>query len=299
MSRIGVKKETTDGTPVTVDTLLELVSGDIGLVEEGIHAQGMAGTRSHWAARTRAGNRRVSGSITLCPNASEWAVLLPFIMGADASGTSFALAEVLPSFTAVLDKDNGADGKVYTYNGCKAGTATIAAEQGGMLTLDMGVEGWDESIGNAGTFPALTLNVATGPFIFSDAVISVAASNYSFKRFSFTIDNQLDTERFTNSATRTAIPSRGRVVSVSLDGPAGNNHATYPTAATLAAGVAVVATFTNTVHAVSMAITFPKVHFPRRTAVWAGREELMIPLVGEARATAVNNCVSIVLDSTP
>lgn len=299
-SRIGIKKEATEGSAETVDTLLELISGDIGLVEEGIHAQGMTGSRSHWSARTRANTRRVSGSITLNPNAAELAVLLPLILGANASGTSYALAETLQAFTAVLDKDNGTDGKTYTYNGCKVGRAVFSAEQGGMLTVQLDVEGRDEAIGNAGTFPSLSLNVATGPFIFSDAVISVGGSNYSFRRLSITVDNQLDAERFMNSQTRTAIPSRGRVVSVELDGPAGQNHATYPTEATLAAGVAVVATFTNEVHAVSIAFSLPKVHFPRRTAVWAGREELMLPLVGEARASAaVNDELVVTLDSTP
>lgn len=299
-SRIGVKKETVENTPVTVDTLLEVISGDIGLVEEGLHAQGMAGTRSHWAARTRAGVRRVSGSVTLCPNALEWSVLLPFILGADASGTTFATAETLPSFTAVLDKDNGTDGKVFTYAGMKVGRASLTADQGGLLMLQLDVEGRDESIGNAGTFPAISLSVATGPFCFSDAVISVAGSSYSFKSFRLSVDNQLDGDRIMNSAVRTAIPTRGRIVSVELDGPAGNNHASYPTAATLAAGVAVVITLTNTVHAVSMAITLPKCHFPRRSPVWNGREELMIPLAGECRASAAaGDEISIVLDSTP
>ena len=299
-SRIGVKKETTEGTAVTVDTLLELISGDFGLVEEGIHAQGMHGSRSHWAARTRANTRKASGSITLQPNAIELSVLLPFILGADANGTTFALAETLPSFTVVMDKDNATDGKTYTYNGCKCGKAVFSAEQGGLLSVQMDVEGRDESIGAAGTFPALTLNVATGPFVFSDAVISVAGSNYSFKRFSLTVDNQLDADRFMNSQTRTAIPTRGRVVSLELDGPAGQNHATYPTAATLAAGVAVVLTLTNTVHAVSIAFSLLKVHFPRRTAVWSGRDELMLPLMGDSRASAAaGDELTITLDSTP
>lgn len=297
--RLGIKKETTEGTPVTVDTLLEAVSGDLGLIEEDVHAAGMTGTRSHWSARTRVGTRRVSGQFTLCPNAIEWSVLLPWILGADASGTTFALAETLPSYTVVIDKDNGIDGKVFTYNAVKVNRATISADAGRPLMLDLQLEGWDESIGNAGTFPSLTLNVATGPFLMSDAVISVASTPYGFKRIAITIDNALDTERILNSTIRSALPARDRIITCELDGPYGNNSAIYPTAATLAAGVAVVATFTNTVAAVSLAATLTKVHFPRRSPPWGGREEIMLPLAGQARATSAGNEIVVVLDSTP
>jgi hypothetical protein len=299
--RWGMKNESTEGTAVTVDELYEVTGGDVGLVEEGVHAQGMAGTRSRYATRTRAGIRRVTGSLSMQPNAIEWANLLPRILGASAAGTSFLLAEQLPSFTLVADKDNGTDGKVLTYNGCKVSKAVLTAEQGRPLQLDMSIEGWDESVGAAGTFPSLTLNTATGPFLLSDtnAGITVAASTYPFRRVVITIDNMLDGERFMNSNIRSALRAKDRVVTVELDGPYGNNSAAYPTAATLAAGVAVVVTFANTVHAVSMAITLSKVHFPRKSPPMSGREEVMLPLIGEARAGTANDELSIVVDSTP
>ena len=299
---IGVKEETTEGTAVTVDSLLEMISGDIALAETDLHGNGMTGSRSIWSARTRANTRRVSGTINLEPNAAEWALLLPWILGADVSGTAYALAETLQPFTVTIGKDNGTDGKVPTYNGCRVNKAVISAEQGGPLALQLEIEGRDEALGNAGSFPSLTLNVATGPFIFSDSsgAITVGGTAFPVKRFSLTIDNQLDTERFTNSTTRTALPTKGRSISVELGGPYGGKEALYPTAATLAAGVAVVATFTNTVHAVSIAFSLPKCHFPRRTPPWNGREEVELPLTGMARASAaVNDECSVVLDSTP
>lgn len=301
-NHLGIKKETTEGTAVTVNTLLELISGDIGLTEEAVDTNGMTGTRSHWSARTRAGTRKVSGSITLQPNAIEWSVLLPWIFGADASGTTFALAETLPSYTVVKAIDNGTDGKVMTYNGVKVNKAVISGEAGGSpLSLQLDLEGWDEAVGNAATFPSISLNVATGPFLFSDSAgaITVGGSAYGFKRFSLTIDNALDTDRILNSTIRSGLPSRDRLISLELDGPWGTNSATYPTAATLAAGVAVVLTFTNTIAAVSLALSLPKVHFPRKTPPWNGREEVMLPLAGMAKATAANNELVVTLDSTP
>jgi hypothetical protein len=299
--RIGIGSEVTEGTAVAATELYEYLGGDVGLVEEEINSMGMAGTRSRYATRTRAGVRRVTGSLTLQPNAIEWSQLLPRILGAAASGTTFALAEQLPSFTLVIDKDNATDGKTFTYNACKVSRAVLTAEQGRPLTLELGIEGWDESIGAAGTFPSLTLNTATGPFILSDTsgAITVGGAAYPFRRMVLTIDNSPDTERFMNSNIRSALRSKDRIISLELDGPYGNNSAIYPTAATLAAGVAVVIPFTNTVHAVSLSISLPLVHFTRRTPPLAGREEVMLPLVGQARATAANSECVITLDSTP
>lgn len=300
--RIGVKEEVTEGTAVTVDKLLELISGDIALAEEGVNAAGMAGSRSRASARTRAGTRKVSGSITLQPNAIEWALLLPWILGADASGTTYALAELLQPFTVTVDKDNGTDGKVFTYNGCKIAKAVITAEQGAPVSLQCDIEGRDEAIANAGTFPSLTLDTATGPFLTSDCAgaITVGGTAFPFRRMVLTIDNMLDTERFLNSTTRSGMQPKDRIITVELSGPYGGKETLYPTAATLAAGVAVSCTFTNTIAAVSLALSLPKVHFPRKTPAWNGREEVDLTLTGEARwSSAVNDELVVTLDSTP
>jgi len=298
--RIGVKEESSEGTAVTVDSLLELTGGDIALAETEHHAQGMAGSRSQFAARTRANIRRASGSLSLEPNAAEWALLLPWILGADASGTSYALAETLQAFTATIKRDNGTDGKVATYNGCKVARAVISSEQGSPVRLQMDVEGRDETLGNAGTFPSLSLNIATGPFIHTDSAVTVGGTAFPVRRISVTIDNVLDTERFVNSVTRTGLQPKDRLITVELAGPYGGKEALYPTAATLAAGVAVVITYTNTVHAVSLSLSLPKVHFPRQSPPWNGREEFDLPLRGVARAgSAVNDELAVTLDSNP
>lgn len=302
--RLGVKEEVTEGTAVTVDSLLEVLSGDIALVETEHHAQGMAGSRSQFAARTRANIRRVSGSLALQPNAAEWALLLPWILGADASSTTYALAETLQPFTATIKRDNGTDGKVPTYNGCKVSRAVISSEAGGPVNLQMDVEARDETLGNAGTFPSLTLNVATGPFIHADlsgsGTLTVAGTAFPAKRVSVSIDNFLDTERFVNSTTRSGLVPKDRVITVEIAGPYGGKESLYPTAATLAAGVAVVITYQNIVHAVSMSISLPKVHFARRSPPWAGREEVDLVFSGIARASsAVNDELVCTLDSSP
>ncbi len=300
--KLGMVAEVTFGTAIaiaSVTEMYELVGGDLNLEEDVIDTAGLVGTRSRISERTRTNMRKVTGSLTLNPNALELVNLLPRILGGAAAGTSFPLAETLPFFTVAIDKSNGTDGKVPTYSSCYINSATFKAEQGQPLSLELQIEGVDETLNAAGSFPNLTLGVATGPFIFSDAVYNVGGSAYNFKSFECKIDNQLDTERFMNSLTRTAIPSKGRVITVTLDGPYSVNSAVYPTAATAAAGVAVTATFTNTIQAVSLLMSFVKVHFPRKGQKLNGRDEVMMPLVGEAKSVAATKELVVTLDSTP
>jgi hypothetical protein len=302
MARWAVGEETTAGTPVTPTNLLEVLPGsDLGMAEEAVGAEGMSGTRSRKSERTRAGLQRISGRCIMEPNAAELALLLPWILGANASGTTYALAETLQPFTSELKKDNGTDGKVFTYAGCFVNKATFTSEPGAALRLELEVEAFTESVGTAATATSLTLNVATSPFIHSDtsAAVSIAGSAYPTSRVQITIDNQLDADRFLNSTTRAALPAKGRDITVSLGPPYGASTSLYPTAATLAAGVAVNVTYTNTVYAVSCLFSFVKVHFPRRTPPWNGREEFMLPLEGMAKETAATKELVVTLDSTP
>ena len=299
--QVGMVAEVTAGTFVTPTELYEYIEGDLGFVETEFNATGMAGTRSQQSERTRANIGRVTGSLTFCPNALEWANLLPRILGAAASGTTFALAETLPAFSVGIDKDNGTDGKYFQYAGCYVNRATITSQSGGPVMLRLDIEGMTEAVASAGGFPSLSLGVATGPFLHADssAAVVVGGTTYPARSVEITIDNALDTERFLNSTTRAALPALNRIITVNLGLPYGNATAAYPTAATLAAGVAVTVTWTNTVHAVSLLASFVKVHFPRRTPPLSGRNELDLPLSGIARRTAATRELVCTLDSTP
>lgn len=271
------------------DELYELVGGDLTLTEDLFEASGLIGSRDHRSERVRQNTRRVSGSLTFNPNAAEIAALTPRIMGAAASGTSFTLSETLPSWVCVIDYVQ----RVATYSGMVANRGTYRATQGGPLELQIDAEGTDVSIGAAGTFPALTLNVATGPFICSDAVVSVSGTNYYFREFEVTIDNTLDTERFFNNQTRVSLPPTDRIVTWRLSSPYGDSSALYGLASL---GVAVIATFTN--GTVSIALNSQAVAFPRQTPTLSGRDEIMIPLLGIARRVGSTASITMTIDST-
>lgn len=273
-----------------VDARFDFHRESVACNEEFFDTSGLRGTRSHLITRVRQSIRRIGGQIEVQPTAGEMALLIPWIMGAAASGTTYALAETLLSRYVTIDR--GA--KVFTYDGCKVDRARFYCSGPGQpLGISIDVVGIDETIGNSGTFPSLTLDT-TAPFMWHDCVLSVAGSNYSSQSFECVIDNHLDKDRFFNSQTITAINPLDRTVSTNFLLPYGDATAAY---ATGAGGVAVTATFTN--GNVSILFSFVKVAFPRKPITIPGRREIFLPLQGIAYASASTESLIITLDSTP
>lgn len=274
-----------------VDARFDFLNESLACSEEFPDTGGLRGTRSHVVERVRQGIRRVGGGITMQPTAVEWAALLPWIQGANASGTTYALADALQSRYVTVDR--GA--KVFTYSACFVDSATIRASQGQPLQLSLNLVGSDETVANSGTFPALTLDTTTNAFMFHDCVISIGGVSYSSRNFEMTINNHVDRERFFNSQVlSTATQAMDRNISVGFSLPYGDATAAY---ATGASGVAVTATFTN--GAVSLAFSLVKVCFPRRSPTWPGRAEVMLPLQGLAYRSSSTLELVTTLDSTP
>lgn len=284
LSRFGVGA----ASPATL--LLDLLSGDVGLQESHTNGTGVRGTRSRHKSRTRKSLRRASGSITIEPNVQELLFWLPYILGGTPSGTTFPLGETLSSFICQKDMIE----KVFTYTGCKIASATFRSSQGSPLQLTLNIEGVDETIGNAGTFPAIELTEAA-PFVHHDGAFVInSISGRTFFDYELTIDNMLDGERFGNSATRTALNPTDRMITVGLTPPYGGNHDMYNL---LETGVPIVATFTN--GTVSVAFSTPFVQIPRNTPLIAGKAENRLLLRGEARSDDANEELVVTLDSTP
>lgn len=262
-------------TPAT--ELYEILGGDLQLIEDIHDPDGIRGTRSHASERKRQNTRRVSGSLTFQPNSVELDTLLVRILGGTESLDDFPLAETLPTFDVDIAREDGTDGKVFVYTTCVCSRTTFRCVQGGPLEMTLEIEGADETVNNAGTFPSLTLDTSSGPYIMSDCVLSVNSVTVSFREFALVIDNHVDTERFFNNQVRQSFPARDRTVTWSLSLPYGDSETSYALTAT---GVACVATFTNGNR--SLAFSSNKVSFPRLSPQINGFEEIMLPLEGMA-----------------
>jgi len=278
---------------LAVGNVIDFQSENIALNEELIDTGGLRGTRSHASERVRRGRQRIAGTLTVAPTAVELAALLPWVLGAAASGTTYALAETLPERYVFIQRGDGSDGKVFEYP-CKVNRCTFRAGPGTPLTLAIDVVARTETVTNANTFPAGTIDVSTGPFVFTDLVASIGGSNYAVADFEVVVDNALDAERFHNATTLAAIYPQDRTVSVNLTPPYGDAEALYAVSASV---VNTVLTFTN--GNTSCVFTMPGVHYPMQSPTVAGLGEIMLPLRGTARKVTTTEALVITLDSTP
>lgn len=240
----------------TTASAFEFISENLSQKKTRIYNEGIVGSRSRARERVRDASLMSNGTITMTPNKAELDLLLPWILGADASGAGtgadpyvYALAETLQEFQVMLFRVSSAAShtkEVFLYEGCRVSSATFSASAGGPLTLALSIEAETElafengSVSNgygtayptqatavmsSGTsVPSSSPNTVAGSmFMFSDT--SGASGNFeiggvvrSAFDWSLTIDNLL-ANRQLNSLVRTEIPSDGRLVTFSATLP--------------------------------------------------------------------------------
>jgi hypothetical protein len=278
------------GTADPVDFALDFRQESLMCREEFLDGNGLRGTFQHDVSRVRRSIRRVGGQISLQPNAEELEKVLPWILGGTPSGTTYPLSDT--SSTRYITIDRVA--KVFTYDGCKVDTAQFRASRGQLLGLDLDVIGIDETVGNAGTFPSLSIDTASGPFVFSDLALTHAGDTYTPQDFNMSIRWKIDRDRFFNSNTLVSVVPTDLEIMVETRLPYGDATAVYNSGP---GGVAIVATFTN--GTVSLSFSLVKVCFPRQSPVLPNRSEVMVPLRGFAYKSGATAKLVTTLDSTP
>lgn len=272
-----------------VDAAFEFISESLRKTGANIEHDGIAGTRSHRSERIRANNFTVGGTITMQPCPEELAALLPWILGANASGTTFALAETLQERYVTIDRGT----KVFTYDGCKVARATFSASEGTPLTVELEIVGKTETVANSGTFPAITVTNAP-PFMFYDAVSSIASTAYAFKSFRLTVDNNLAVS-FNNSQSASHIVAADRMVSVEITTP----YSSDETALLGTAVAGLTSTFTLTNGGYSCAFALAKWQIPTLTPTISTKNgETVLTLAGMARMSSTTRELIVTLDST-
>lgn len=254
---------------------------------------GIRGSRSHTSERTRTGPYVVAGSITLQPSPEEWALLLPWILGANASGTTFALAETLQSRYVQKRFDGDAGTKsVATYATVYVGRATIESSQGSPLTLTLELIGETETLG--ASFPALTPARISGPFMHQECVLTMLSATRLTRSVRITIDNALQ-PFFNNSTTMTQCDSQDRIITVQTEHPWNATNADLLDQAL--AGAA--ATLVYTYGAYSFAFTFATLQVPAETPKINARADVPLQLNMTARMLSTTKELVCTLDSTP
>lgn len=261
----------------------------LGMVEDLVNGNGVRGTRSHSKERVRAGLQRINGNLEFQPGPTELSNLLQWIMGGSPTGSgtvSYPFAETLPARDITIDRIT----KVFSYAGAKCARATFRCSQGTLLNVSVDVVAKTESIGNAGTFPSLTL-AAEFPFFMSDLTLVINGTTVTPADFVLTIDNNVDRDRFFNSLTLVTVETQDRVVTFSTNVPYGDFSALYNAGS---AGVTLSAVFNNTAGGV-LTITSPALVFMRDSPNVPGKDEIMLPISGRCMKSTTNAELAITL----
>lgn len=257
-------------------------SSIIGRKDEFINANGLRGVLDDSIERSLPGIYRVNGQFKMFPTPTELTTLLPIVFGTAVATITYALAEAGTGYTIVVDRGDGTNGKVHTYAASKCGRSRwYASGPNSALGVDTDWFGTTESEGNAGTFSSTSIDVATKPWVFTQLALTVDGTTVTPASFEFTVDQNMDSDRFFNSQTlSTGANWTDRKISLQIMLPYGDFPAIY-TSSMLNTGVPVVATFTNGVYILTF--TFVKVAFPKSAPeIDSVSGELMLPLRGMA-----------------
>lgn len=273
----------------TTYTALEFMEGStLGIAQETfLDTNGIRGTRQHSAARVRRTQLSTAGTLMFAPSASELDVLLPWILGTPEATDVFALGETLPARYIKTYRD----GTKHLYDGLKVNRAVFSFSEGGPLTLAVDVLGVDETTDGDST-EADTIDDDAGPYVLSDAVLTLASTAYAFRAGSIEVNNALEV-KFNNSITPTSIHATDLMVACNFSLPHGDSTALYGTAVGGIAGSVVF-----TVGSRSCTFALAGLAAPKQALPIGGRGARDLNFSGVARRTGSTAPLIVTNDST-
>jgi hypothetical protein len=280
------------GSPHTFDTSsepYEFLTESIAKSATHLDTDGIRGTRSHSKEVVREGIYTVAGTITMNPSPADLDLLLPRILGAAASGDTFALAETLPAFGVLVDRV----AERFQYTDCYVNRATFRSQAGGLLELSLDILGKTEVKGTS--YPSITLGVtaADAPFVHQDAVVTLAAGAEECLSIEIVIDNVLDA-RFANSQTAGSITPQDRIITCNLVMPYTSDETSLYSQAV--GGIAATIKYTN--GDISTLFTFGILQTPDNSPTVPGKSEITLPLAMVARKSGTTEALVVTNDAT-
>lgn len=274
----------TSSIPIIFDS--ETMSADYEIVPE----NGITGSRSQRHERVREGAGTIQGQITLSLTPTSMAFLLQYILGAAPSGTTFALAETLPTFVLCIDKV----AKVITYSGCKINKATFKGSKASpMIKVTLDVVATSASVGNAGTFPALSIPTDP-PYMFWDGVLTLQSAARQHSDIEIVIDNALQPNE-SNEQVASEYNATDRIIMVNGTSPFNSTEIDLFNQAVAGAAGSYVLTNGN----YSTTFTFGNLKAKRNNPGVSGKTRIPLKLEMQAFMTGSTRELVVTHDSTP
>jgi hypothetical protein len=259
------------------------------------HPDVIIGSREEVSERARKGPYFYGGWVWLTLTPGHAATIFPWILGADASGTTFALAETLQALGVLVDKVTTTH---EFYNGV-INRAVIQGRQNGpngANWIRIGLQLFFRSYAVGTSYPSLTLDV-TGqyaPLVYEDGVLTLAGSSREVKAWTIDINNYVE-PRWVNNLEATALCPSRRTVRMSAVCPYDSGtSALYDPAL---AGVSGSLVITNS--STSITFTAGTIQIDTQTPVIEGKRELDLKLDMSLRKSGSTSSLVVSIDSTP
>lgn len=202
----------------TMSTPIAFVRESLIATRELIEDPGIRGTRSRSKERVTRGLIRVGGQTVHQPSPAELDAMLPWLLGADESTDTFALAETLQEVNiAILRGSALASAGMFTYGACKCGRWEFSGSEGSAIQLSCDWVGKTVTTAAGASFPSVALD-EDGVYIFQGGVLTLEGNTVQFSEFSLSCDNFAEAE-FNNSQTATAIDALDRDITLNCNIP--------------------------------------------------------------------------------
>lgn len=269
-----------------------------------IEDPGVRGTRSRSKERVTRGLTRVAGQTVHQPSPTELDQFLPWILGADESTDSFALADALQEVNiAILRGASLAADGMFTYDGCKVGQAVFSGSEGQAIKLAIDWVGKGCTTAAGSSFPSVALDT-DGVYIFQGGVLTIQGATRRFSEFQLTINNFVESA-FNNSATATDVDALDRDIMLSVNMPYIASHGepvfTAEEADTLAAGAAGSLVFTSN-RGANQSLTFTFANLkpaPFDDPNVGGKTRIRLPITYKALMSSTTRELVVTHDSSP
>jgi hypothetical protein len=207
-----------------------------------------------------------SGPVVLRPRANDFRTLLPLLIGGTFSTNTITPGIICNFFRMMADKSVA----VLDHKDCKTNSWTLSSSSGSpILQLEWNIESCKFSIENAGSFTSGLDFSVMPPFVHSKSTVTIGGVEYKVDDVSISGSNNLGTDIFYNSQTRTDLSPGNQTFTFTHSSPfdVDADIALLELGATSVTGsVVYTAGATNNL---SLTISFPALHAPVVTPITA------------------------------
>lgn len=268
-----------------------VVRDTIGLDNEKLDGDGTTGTRSLYDVLTRDGNDKVAGQLEFQPTFNILDFMLPYILGANESTDTFAVADTLPDFDRVKDMS----GKIVKHAGIKVAKAEFSFGPG-LLKLVLDCIGKSETATGL-SWASASLGVDTvkdRPYAFQDLTVTINSGTRKIRQGTLTIDNKCEAIYSSGSVTAEEIqPTASRVVTLASTHPSSSSEWDNLYSGADGNSATLVFAYSDGTNTATTTITLRKLRAPKKTPVFESKGEMMYVPVWQARHDGTNPEITI------